>query len=765
VQHSFNERNEEGEVMSLSRMINKTPVVNEKCNVYELDQINSSLLSQITQSRFFADGVFGIEQYSIGDYMEQYLFSPSFEKYPLPSCDKEWKFDLKEVSVYELVLEKQMFLPLDIKQFVDLFNAIRTIEDASIFTQVLICKRQDNWRGNAISQYESFLKGNENPFMSKFSIKLQEKVLNVMNKISNFVVVRDSIDEIENKILQPNYRFECRFVIFEAKYVDNFVQKVNKNLKKLTFFNEISAKKVKNTKSLLKLVENREFSAEYVNQLLSESELYSLLCSDKPSTVTKVELESTSSTVNKPMSILKQIQNNYLIDAIKLLPFETKKNLTVDKEVANQIQKAFNRVKISKEPLEVTNIERGSRLQKIEIKIPSDKNYSDIKKNVENIRAALGKESLSIEIGDKPESINLYVTCQDTELIYLKQLLESSSFQDYAKDKVLPFVLGEDVIGQPLFTCLSELRHLLICGATGSGKSVFLNCLLICLILYVNPDELILYLVDPKMVELKPYEGFPQVKEVITDMEKASSLLSKLTVEMDRRYEFLSKAGYRDVKGYNKSAENKIPYIVVVVDEYADLVGTNPEVEDYIQRLGQKARGAGVHLVIATQRPSVDILDGAIKSNLPARISFKLESSSDYTTVFGKGIPFEPLGRGDGCARIEGLPKHYQRFQSPIISLDDDVWKDLIINLKKVFKGVVVNDIELPEAEREIDKLKRIIASTNELRVSELQSKMGIAIGKVTDLLKQLLDDGWLRKDGRSYVVNVNDEELNKWKE
>jgi S-DNA-T family DNA segregation ATPase FtsK/SpoIIIE len=499
--------------------------------------------------------------------------------------------------------------------------------------------------------------------------------------------------------------------------------------------------------------------------MLSESEIYSLLCSNKPSTVTKVELENTSPTVNKPMSLLKQIENNYLNDAIKLLPFETKKNLSVDKEVANQIQKAFNRVKISKEPLEVTYIARGSRLQKIEIKIPPDKNYSDIKKNVENIRAALGKESLSIEIGDKPESINLYVTCQDTELIYLKQLLESPAFQEYAKDKVLPFVLGEDVIGQPLFACLSELRHLLICGATGSGKSVFLNCLLICLILYVSPDELILYLVDPKMVELKPYEGFPQVKEVITEMEKASSLLSKLTVEMDRRYEVLSKAGYRDVKGYNKSSETKIPYIVVVVDEYADLVGTNPEVEDYIQRLGQKARGAGIHLVIATQRPSVDILDGAIKSNLPARISFKLESSSDYTTVFGKGIPFEPLGRGDGCARIEGLPKHYQRFQSPIITLDDDVWKDLMSDLKNIFKGVVVNDVELPEAESEMDKLKRIIASTNELRVSELQSKMGIAIGKVTNLLKQLLDDEWLRKEGRSYVVNVDQEELDKWRE
>jgi S-DNA-T family DNA segregation ATPase FtsK/SpoIIIE len=454
-----------------------------------------------------------------------------------------------------------------------------------------------------------------------------------------------------------------------------------------------------------------------------------------------------------------------LNDALKLLPFEAKKNLIVDKEVANQIKKAFDRVRISKEPLEVTNIERGSRLQKIEIKIPSDKNYSDIKKNVENIRAALGKETLSIEIGDKPETINLYVTCDDSELIYLKQFLESPEFQEYAKDKVLPFVLGEDVTGKPLFACLSELRHFLICGATGSGKSVFLNCLLICLILYVSPDELVLLLVDPKMVELKPYEGFPQVKGVITDMKKATSLLSVLTVEMDKRYELLSKTGYRDVKGYNKSAENKIPYIVVVIDEYADLVETNPEVEDYILRLGQKARAAGIHLIIATQRPSVDILDGAIKTNLPARVSFKLETSSDYTTVFGKGIPFEPLGRGDGCARIEGLPKHYQRFQSPIITLDDDVWKKVISDLKNVFKGIVVTDIELPEAESEIDKLKRIIATSGELRVSELGRLMSIGNNKVHALMIELLQEGWLKKESRAYEVNVDEEELNKWKE
>jgi S-DNA-T family DNA segregation ATPase FtsK/SpoIIIE len=748
--------------MSLTRMINKTPVVNEKCNVYELDQINSSLLSQITQSRFVADGVFGIEQYSIDDYMEQYLFSPSFEKYPLSSYDKVWKFDLKEVSVYELVLEKQMFLPLDIKQFVDLFNVIRVIEDVSVFTQALICKRQDNWRENAISQYESFLKGNENPFMSKFSIRLQEKMLNMINKISNFAVIRDRIDEIENKILQPNYRFECRFIVYEQKYVDKFVQKVNKNLKKLTFFNEISLKKAKNTKSLLKFIENREFSAEYINQLLSESEIYSLLCSDKPNTVVKVELEKPI----KSQGLVKSLEDSMLIQrATQLMPFSENKNVEVDKSKSEQINQAFKRVGIVKKSLKVTEIHQGSTLLKVEMVIPPEITYTSITKKLTDIKAALGNEEISIEIGSKPDTVNVFLPLENRGVLYFRDILQSDEFQNWCKQNPLPFIIGESVNGGLIFSDLAELRHLLVTGATGSGKSVFINLLLLSLIINVPPDELALYLVDPKQVEYSYFDGFPQVRQIITDMKKADALLLSLVNEMESRYELFAKNGVKNIATYNKNNENKIPYIVAAIDEYADLVMVNPNVEDHLVRLGQKARAAGIHLIICTQKPLSDIVTSVLKSNLPSAISFRLKTSSDYQTVFGKGIPYNLLGKGDGVCRLEGQLKEYERFQSPLLTLVEEDEEGIYNGLKSLFKDVVVDNVMLPEAESEMDKLKRIIASTNETRVSELQSKMGIAIGKVTDLLKQLLDDGWLRKEGRSYVVNVSDEELNKWRD
>jgi S-DNA-T family DNA segregation ATPase FtsK/SpoIIIE len=248
-------------------------------------------------------------------------------------------------------------------------------------------------------------------------------------------------------------------------------------------------------------------------------------------------------------------------------------------------------------------------------------------------------------------------------------------------------------------------------------------------------------------------------------MKKADALLLSLVNEMESRYELFAKSGVKNIATYNKNNENKIPYIVTAIDEYADLVMVNPNVEDHLVRLGQKARAAGIHLIICTQKPLSDIVTSVLKSNLPSAISFRLKTSSDYQTVFGKGIPYNLLGKGDGVCRLEGQLKEYERFQSPLLTLVEEDEEGIYNGLKSLFKDVVVDNVELPEAESEMDKLKRIIASTNETRVSELQSKMGIAIGKVTDLLKQLLDDGWLRKEGRSYVVNVSDEELNKWRD
>jgi S-DNA-T family DNA segregation ATPase FtsK/SpoIIIE len=751
--------------MTLSRLINKTPLTNEKCNVYEIDNIETNLVNQVLQSRFAGEGVFCIEQLSMPDYKEGYYITPSFSKENLPVTDKEWDFkgeDIKEITVYELLLDRAMFMPLDTKQFADLFNSSTTISNTTVFSQVLITKRLDNWRENAIQQYTSYLSGNDYPVESKIGIKFQGKVLNVLNKIGNFTVKRDPIDEMEQKILSHNYRFECRFIVYEQKYVNDFVENIEKNLKKLTFFNEIRLKKVQNKRKMLKSIENRSFQVELVNQLLSESEIYSLLCSDKPSTVVKVELEKPV----RQQGLVKTLEDSMLIqNAIKLMPFSENKNVEVDKSKAEQINQAFKRVGIVKKSLKVTEMHQGSTLLKVEMVIPPEITYTSITKKLTDIKAALGNEGISVEIGSKPDTVNVFLPLENRGVLYFRDILQSDEFQNWCKQNPLPFIIGESVNGELLFGDLADLPHLLIAGATKSGKSVFTNLLILSLIINVPANELSLYLIDPKQVEYSLFDGFPQVRQIITDMKKADALLLSLVNEMESRYELFAKSGVKNIATYNKNNENKIPYIVTAIDEYADLVMVNPNVEDHLVRLGQKARAAGIHLIICTQKPLSDIVTSVLKSNLPSAISFRLKTSSDYQTVFGKGIPYNLLGKGDGVCRLEGQLKEYERFQSPLLTLVEEDEEGIYNGLKSLFKDVVVDNVELPETESEMDKLKRIIASTNELRVSELQSKMGIAIGKVTDLLKQLLDDGWLRKEGRSYVVNVNEEELNKWRE
>jgi S-DNA-T family DNA segregation ATPase FtsK/SpoIIIE len=384
-----------------------------------------------------------------------------------------------------------------------------------------------------------------------------------------------------------------------------------------------------------------------------------------------------------------------------------------------------------------------------------------------DIQAALGNQNVSVEIGDKPDTVNVFLPLEERGVLYFRGIIESEEFQEWCKTNPLPFVIGENVNGGLMFGCLAELRHLLVAGATGSGKSVFVNLLLLSLILNVPADELALYLVDPKQVEYTFFDGFPQVKKIITDMKKADRLLESLVNEMEKRYDLFAKSGVKNIATYNKNSEQKLPYIVTAIDEYADLVIVNPKVEEHLVRLGQKARAAGIHLIICTQKPLADIVTSVLKSNLPSAISFRLKTSQDYMTVFGKGIPYNLLGKGDGVCRLEGQMREYERFQSPILTLTEEDEEGIYDDLKELFKDVVVDNGELEEVkvEEPIDKLKRVIATTNDLRVTSLQSNMGIAIGKVIELLKQLVEEEWLVKDGRGYKVNVDEDELSKWRE
>jgi S-DNA-T family DNA segregation ATPase FtsK/SpoIIIE len=292
--------------------------------------------------------------------------------------------------------------------------------------------------------------------------------------------------------------------------------------------------------------------------------------------------------------------------------------------------------------------ERNTRgeTQKTKVKV------SKIAGLANDLALALAASSVRIEAPIPGTNyVGVEVPNQESNIVGLKELMESEAFQK-VKGK-LRIALGEDVKGQPIVTDLARMPHLLIAGATGSGKSVCINSIITCLLLTHTPDTLRLLMVDPKMVELSVYNGVPHLlSPVVTEVDRAAGVLFWAVKEMERRYQLCSKANCRDLERYNdylvKRNERPLPFIVVVVDEMADLMMAAPEeVEKHICRLAQMARAVGIHLIIATQRPSVDVITGLIKANFPARIAFAVSSQIDSRVILDVPGAERLLGRGD----------------------------------------------------------------------------------------------------------------------
>ena len=247
-----------------------------------------------------------------------------------------------------------------------------------------------------------------------------------------------------------------------------------------------------------------------------------------------------------------------------------------------------------------------------------------------------GKNTVGIEIPN-----------ESRESVYLKEIIANEKFKK--KEIKLPIALGKSISGMPLIGDLTAMPHLLIAGTTGSGKSVCVNTIIVSLLYKLNPDLCKFILIDPKMLELSAYEGIPHLLcPVITESKKAASALGWTVREMNSRYKLMSKDGVRNIDGYNAKHKLKMPYIVVVVDEMSDLMlVAGKEIENYIQKLSQMARAAGIHIIMATQRPSVDVITGTIKANFPTRISFRVSSKIDSRTILGEQGAEQLLGNGD----------------------------------------------------------------------------------------------------------------------
>jgi DNA segregation ATPase FtsK/SpoIIIE, S-DNA-T family len=265
----------------------------------------------------------------------------------------------------------------------------------------------------------------------------------------------------------------------------------------------------------------------------------------------------------------------------------------------------------------------------------------------EDIARNTSSESARISTIPGKSTVGIEIPNSSRENVYLSEIISNNNF--IKKDIRLPIALGKDISGLPVIGDLASMPHLLIAGTTGSGKSVCINTIILSLLYKHSPDKCKFILIDPKMLELSTYEGIPHLLcPVITEAKKAASVLGWVVKEMESRYRLMTKEGVRNIDGYNAKHKQPMPYIVVIVDEMSDLMlVAGKEIENYIQKLSQMARAAGIHIIMATQRPSVDVITGTIKANFPTRISFQVTSKIDSRTILGEQGAEQLLGKGD----------------------------------------------------------------------------------------------------------------------
>ena len=384
-----------------------------------------------------------------------------------------------------------------------------------------------------------------------------------------------------------------------------------------------------------------------------------------------------------------------------------------------------------------------------------------------------GKSAIGIEVPNKKQTP-----------VFLREVLDSKEFQESTKK--ISFALGKDITGTCIVGDLSEMPHMLIAGATGSGKSVCINSLIVSLLYKYSPDEIKLLMIDPKVVELSVYNGIPHLLiPVVTEPKKAAGALNWAVNEMDKRYELFTKYKVKNIKSYNQQVEKgfiseKLPYIVLIVDELADLMMTCPnDVEDYICRLAQKARAAGIHLIIATQRPSVDVITGVIKANIPSRISFAVSSGIDSRTILDQTGAEKLLGRGDMLyspmgankpLRIQGAfisEEEVENVVEFIKSSEDEVnYKEEIIeHINNESLSTTNNSHEGEETDVLLDEAIQLVVEYQQASTSFIQRKFKIGFNRASRIMEELEAQGIIsERDGSKprKVLISKDEIYNK---
>jgi len=433
---------------------------------------------------------------------------------------------------------------------------------------------------------------------------------------------------------------------------------------------------------------------------------------------------------------------------------QVKLNKQDKKELINSASKLEETLASFGVDVKILQVSRGPSVTRFELQPGSGIKVSKIVNLSDDIALGLAASAVRIEAPIPGKSvIGIEVPNRELTSVYLREVVESEEFVN--SQHKLAYCLGKDIGGNCVVSDLTKMPHMLIAGATGSGKSVCINSLIVSLLYKYSPENVKLLMIDPKVVELSIYNGIPHLlTPVVTDPKKAAGALNWAVQEMNRRYKLFASNGVRNIEGYNDLfdrgiTEGKIPFVVIIIDELSDLMMVCPnEVEDYIGRLAQMARAAGMHLVIATQRPSVDVITGVIKANIPSRISFAVSSQIDSRTILDSSGAERLLGKGDMLfypvgtskpVRIQGAfiseaevekVVHYIKNSEVEIKYEDKI-------MEQIDQGIPSSNVSNDHDEF-LDKAIEIVLNEGQVSTSLLQRRLRIGYNRAARIIEEM---------------------------
>lgn len=482
--------------------------------------------------------------------------------------------------------------------------------------------------------------------------------------------------------------------------------------------------------------------------------------------------------------------SHYQLPPLSLLSTRSTHNVSKEKSAANKnAARLTNVLKQFGVNATIENAFIGPTITKYELKLEIGTRVNKILQLQDDIKLALATADIRIEapIPGKPY-VGIEVPNQSAAMVGFKDVLKSLLSNSKYQHNPLVVALGKDVSGKPVFAQLDKMPHLLIAGATGSGKSVCVNTIISSILMRAKPDEVKLILVDPKKVELSIYNGIPHLlAPVVTDPKKAAAVLREVVAEMERRYDLFASVNARNIQGYNEFAKTYnedhtdepkeiLPYHVIILDEVADLMMVaSKDVEDCIMRISQMARAAGIHLIVATQRPSTDIITGVIKANIPSRIAFAVSSSIDSRTILdtsgaekllGKGdMLFSPMGSSSPM-RVQGCfvsDEEVSAIVHYVASQQEVVYEDKYVNVKSISSTQGSDDFD--EEDEEYEKCREFVIQAQKASTSLLQRKFRIGYNKAARIIDRLEEEGVIgpqlgSKPREVYIRQYHEEDL-----